>query len=870
MGHREQESILSAIIFNLNYNYMKKRILFMSLMAIFMYATSAFGQQTTEITGKIVDSQGESIVGANIYLEGTTVGTVADLEGNFRLVTDKEGGYNLIISFVGMIQVEQRVELTGSEIDLGTVTMESDAVGLAEVQVFANIAIDRKTPVPVANIKPAFIEERLGMQEFPEILKSTPGIYATKQGGAFGDSRVNIRGFNARNSAVMINGVPVNDMENGWVYWSNWAGLSEVTRTMQVQRGLGASKIAIPSVGGTINILTKTTDAEAGGNIYYAVGNNGYTKTGFTLSSGLTDNNWATTISIAKSSGDGVVDATEFESYSYYLNVSKLLNNRHRFAFSLFGAPQWHGQRRTRLTIDTYKDPAINNIYYNADWGYKNGQVYNINRNYYHKPMGIFNHFWDVNDRLNISTAAYLSIGTGGGTGPLGEYKFYDPAYMRENQPDIDLIVDENIAAGAAGSETILRSSVNNHFWTGVLSNATYTEGWLTLTGGVDWRYYKGIHYRQVDDHLGGQFYLDDSNVNNPNNAAFIGDKVAYYNDGLVGWQGIFGQAEADFGDLTAFVAGAISNKSYTRVEYFLETHDGSGAKSDKYNFLGYSFKGGANYNLTGAHNVFMNAGYFENQPDFRTIFYNYTNDANEDAPNENVMSFELGYGFRSSMLTANLNAYYTTWKNKSRVISYRDNNEDKFANLTGINARHMGVELDFKAQPAKNLTINGMASIGDWIWMNDIIDAQFFDDNQNLITTQSIYISDVHVGDAAQITAAAGVSYELLAGLKFGVNYNYYDKLFANFDPEGRTAEPATEENPDAWEMPNYQLVDMFMRYRFNLGPYRATLVGNVNNLFDTEYISDARDGASHTWTDAEVYYGWGRSWSVSLKINF
>jgi len=842
----------------------------MSLLAIFVFVSNVYGQVTTVITGKIIDSNGESIVGANIYLDGTTIGTVADLEGNFTLRTRAEGSRTLVISFVGMLTIERPVELTGSDIDLGTVIMESDAIGLAEVSVFSSIAIDRKTPVPVANIKPAQIQERLGMQEFPEILKSTPGVYATKQGGAFGDSRVNIRGFNARNTAVMINGVPVNDMENGWVYWSNWAGLSEVTRTMQVQRGLGAAKIALPSLGGTINILTKTTDAESGGNIYYAVGNDGYTKTGFTLSSGLTNNNWATTVSIAKSSGEGLVDGTDFQSYSYYLNVSKLVNSNHRLAFSLFGAPQWHGQRSTKMLISTYKDPTINSRYYNSDWGYKNGEKYYIRKNYYHKPKAILNHFWDVNDRINISTAAYLSLGTGGGTGPLGDNKFYDPDYLRENQPDIDRMVDENIANGAGGSETILRSSRNDHFWTGILTNARYTQDWLTVTGGVDLRYYKGIHFREVIDLMGGEYYLDDSDVNNPNNAAYVGDKIAYYNDGLVGWQGIFGQGEADFGDLTAFLAGAISNKSYTRVEYFLETHDGSGAVSDKYNFLGYSFKGGANYNLTGEHNVFVNAGYFENQPDFRTVFYNYTNDANENAPNEKVLSFELGYGFRSSFISANVNAYFTTWKDKSRVISYRDNGEDRFTNLTGINARHQGIELDFTAKPLNKLTIEGMASIGDWVWMNDIIDAQFFDDNNNLIRTESVYIAGVHVGDAAQITAYGNISYELLAGLKFGLEYTYYDKLFAYFDPEGRTSEPATEENPDAWEMPSYQLVDLYASYRFDLGPYRASLVGNVNNVFDTEYISDAQDGASHTWTDAEVFYGWGRSWVVSLKINF
>ena len=90
-------------------------------------------------------------------------------------------------------------------------------------------------------------------------------MYATKSCGCFGDARITIRGFAQENIAVLINGVPVNDMENGKVYWSNWAGLSDVTTAMQVQRGLGSSKLAISSVGGTINIITKTTDLEEGG-----------------------------------------------------------------------------------------------------------------------------------------------------------------------------------------------------------------------------------------------------------------------------------------------------------------------------------------------------------------------------------------------------------------------------------------------------------------------------------------------------------------------------------------------------------------------------------------------------------------------------
>src|SRR5690606_6849123 len=145
---------------------------------------------------------------------------------------------------------------------VGTISLEPSALGLDEVVVTSySLAIDRKTPVAVSTIRAETIETELGSQEYPEILKSTPGVYAHKGGGGFGDSEMRLRGFNSENIAVMINGIPVNDMENGRVYWSNWAGLSDVTRSMQVQRGLGASKVAVPSIGGTVNIVTKSTDA---------------------------------------------------------------------------------------------------------------------------------------------------------------------------------------------------------------------------------------------------------------------------------------------------------------------------------------------------------------------------------------------------------------------------------------------------------------------------------------------------------------------------------------------------------------------------------------------------------------------------------
>ena len=98
-------------------------------------------------------------------------------------------------------------------------------VNLEEVVVSSrviDVAKERETPIAVSTISAQEVLLKVGNQEFPEIMNKTPGVYATKQGGGYGDSRISLRGFDQRNTSFLINGQPVNDMENGWVYWSNW------------------------------------------------------------------------------------------------------------------------------------------------------------------------------------------------------------------------------------------------------------------------------------------------------------------------------------------------------------------------------------------------------------------------------------------------------------------------------------------------------------------------------------------------------------------------------------------------------------------------------------------------------------------------
>ncbi len=848
---------------------MRKTVLTIAMMVFFgFFALSTFAQ--VNVTGVVVDAENdEPLVGASVVLDGTTTGTVTDVNGNFSLPV-QSGDKVIKISFIGYIAQQLNVSASGGQTkDLGTIKLQSDAVGINEVMVLASVAVSRKTPVAISTIEPLQIAEKLGTQEYPEILKSTPGVYATRQGGGFGDSRINVRGFDMTNTAVMINGVPVNDMENGSVYWSNWAGLSEVTRSMQVQRGLGASKLSIGSVGGTINIITKTTDAEKGGSIFTGIGNDGYKKASFTVATGVNEKGWAISLSGAHTKGDGWADGTQFEGWSYFASVSKRWENQ-MLSFTAFGAPQVHGQRASTLTIEQVQQPG-KGLRYNSTWGYKDGEVYNLNTNFYHKPQMSLNHYLNIGDRTTLSTSAYYSFGTGGGTGNYGSNQNAFYTYMTpEGQIDFNRIVNENVANGNGGSTAIIRASRNDHSWMGLLSNLQHDlgENWQ-LSGGIDLRRYVGKHFREVTDLLGGDFVLSKEDKNNPTKIAREGDKIGYWNDGIVSWQGLFGQVEYDKDALAAFFAASVSNTGYQRVDYFNYLDSDPAQTSDKVNHQGFVLKGGANYNINSKHNVFGNVGYFQKAPMFDGVFINYVNDINEGAKNEKTMAFEFGYGFKARTFAANINAYYTNWKDKFFRRSIRQPDGSYYsANIEGVNALHKGIEMDFKWKPVNNLEINGMASIADWRWQNNLVDVPIYNENEELLGNVDLYIADLKVGDAAQTTFALGLNYEFFDGFKIGVDYNFYDNLYAQYDPTSRG--DASKEGVQPWKVPAYGLFDANVRYNFNIGPFDATLYGNIINVFNTEYISDADDGKNNDWQTAKVYYGLGRTWSTGLRINF
>ncbi|MBI6120758.1 TonB-dependent receptor [Salegentibacter maritimus] len=909
-------------------------------LALFLTSATIFAQGT--ITGTVIDSEMDGpLPGATVMVVGTSNGTTTDFDGNFSLdVSSTTGKIN--ITFIGYERKTVRFNVSGGETqNLGTISLGVDAGALAEVVItgVADLAKDRETPVAVSTIKAAEIQEKLGSQEFPEILNNTPSIYATKQGGGFGDARINIRGFDTNNSAVMINGVPINDMENGSVYWSNWAGLSDVASAIQVQRGLGSSKLAVSSVGGTINVLTRAADKSEGGFVTATTGNDGYLKTIASYNTGLMESGFSTTVLLSQTQGDGYVDGTKFQGYNYYLGFGYRPNDKHDFQFTVTGAPQWHHQRSRSSSIETYQRYSDNdepNIKYNEEWGYRNGEEYSFRKNFYHKPIMSLNWDFDINSKTQLSTSAYASFGRGGGTGEIGRIngrrqfalprtedglvRVDDIIAYNSGQAVPDFGSDDNPTGQRALTDGIYlnqgngdrsaangisrRASINSHNWFGVLSNlSNQLTDELTLDVGIDLRTYKGIHYRRVNDLLGGDAYLQTDNINNdpdpvlretysaePKFWVFSDidseEKIDYYNDGLVRWAGTFGQLEYNNEIISAFVQGSISNQGFKRVEYFGELEGNQ--ETDWENIIGGNIKGGLNWNIDEMHNVYANAGYYSKQPLFDAVYINFGNNLNPDLQNEQIIGTEIGYGFRSSLFSANVNIYRTSWADRFEDVGAVFNAETPQeirgrANLYGITQVHTGLEIDFTGRVSDKLRFKGMFSVGNWEYEGDV-EATYFDNDQEPILdengnpqTATLALDGVKVGDAPQLTASFGADYEIIEGLGIDANYRYIDNLYADFD----ATDALGDDNFKALKLPSYGLVDAGASFRLPIGKDNNSLNFrlNVNNVFDTMYISEAdtnllAGAGDETYNGVNVnnrvYFGFGRTWNAGITFNF
>jgi hypothetical protein len=895
----------------------------------------SYSQTVGKISGAAKMSPGDiAVAGAKITLlkQGTAVTRVAtNDEGTYELANIPFGQYQIMFTLPLTDTIRVDIQLNQAKLTQNFTIRATQEV--REIRVIGNLVNGQNVPVAVTKIDTKKITEELASRDLPMLLNGTAGVYATNQGGGDGDARINVRGFDQRNVGVMIDGVPVNDMENGAVYWSNWFGLDAITSQMQVQRGLGATKIAMPSIGGTINIITQGVGTKKGGSFKqeYATGN--FLRSSLSYNTGMTKSGWGLTLSASYKQGQGWVEGTPTQGFFGYTKISKRLD-KHLVTLSAFAAPQQHGQRSFFQGIQYWdanrsQDLGVQfdstlllndmGIRYNQHWGYVTNEagereILNERLNFYNKPQITLKDFWSVNDKLAISNLAYLSIGRGGGTSI-----FNSSAILRDANANIDWdqMITENRVNSLFGtpnidpiyspteikSSQILLASINNHFWLGYLGQFNYDYSKKTsFSGGLDYRYYEGRHYQVITNLLGGDYFVSTANFNDPDPMQRVGDKIAKntFNadrDGVVSYAGVFGQVEHNGERINWFanVSGILNG--YKGIDYFqrkvldlgdtilrigaLDTiqyngqtyHAGSAgleyfATDWKY-IPGVTIKGGLSYKINKFNDVYCNLGYLNRTPQFSNVIDNNTNSFFGEIVNEIIYAVEGGYHYANKHFGVNYNAYFTNWKNKPfpygvAVPDPNDPTEFIRVNINGMDAIHMGQEIDVAWEISPKLSFDFMFSIGNWIWNSS--KTVFIPQYDSLEFTFDA--KGVHVGDAAQTAMAASLRYEPIKNAYIKIQGQFFDRYYADFDPFSLQG---VNGGRDSWIIPSYSLINIFAGYRYK----QFSVGGAITNLLNTSFISDARNNANGIYDQfnaqsAAVMFGQGLRYNINLAIQF
>ena len=672
-----------------------------------------------------------------------------------------------------------------------------------------------------------------------------------------------------------------------------------------------------------MNIITDPTTQKSGINYKDEIGSGFFHKRTLFANTGLIDDKFALTIGGVRKTGEGVVDGAWTDAWAYYLGAAYQLNKKNRLELYATGAPQKHGQRRWRLNAANfshklakdlgYSSAALNDplfaeqgLLYNSNWSgvsssYQGNQFWdgeqrqrhadgyiNESENYYHKPIVNLNWYAQFSDKISLYTTAYYSGGVGGGTGTFGslgwDYSLkqrvidYDATIAR-NQANIDSLSDGTHVMSSRG---ILRNSVNTQWTIGLLSKAYYQASEdLKFSLGIDWRKAQVEHYREVRDLLGGDVFFFNGNDFDSGDARYkkIGEKIDYNFTNDINWIGGYVQSEYTKDKLTAYGTAGISMIKYNHTNHFMQDTDGSEVSIETDNITGGQLKGGVSYRLNKNIDIYTNLGYVSKVPLLDAVINDYRSELIDNYENETFYSFEAGSNIKLLDNTMSLggNVYYTIWNNRTLTQTDFDNTAgiEGLVVVTGLDAKHMGLELTGAYQPMNFARFDIAASVGSWENTSDA-NANYKPYSAGISDSAfTVYTDGIKIGDAPQTQLAASVTVFPVNGLSLQLIYRFYDNYYADWNALSRGNANDTEQS---WQIPSYNMVDLHFSYKIPTDVADVKIFAHVFNLFNELYVQDATDnsqyngysanGTNHSADDAEIYPGLPRTFNLGLSV--
>jgi hypothetical protein len=518
------------------------------------------------------------------------------------------------------------------------------------------------------------------------------------------------------------------------------------------------------------------------------------------------------------------------------------------------------------------------------------------------------NHFLTINNKMRLSTIAYWSGGSGGGTGTYGSivtrdasgkhdadpggHKFYygnspwtrdwnETISINSNSETSYYFQKKTKSKKAGESIGILRNSINRQHTWGAISKLNYdVNDALKVQLGVDWRTAGIEHAREVRDLLGGQFFINYADKNYPSGRERgLGDIIAYHNETTVDWIGFFAQGSYTAGPLSAYGMAGTSSIKYSYQDHFSVADEKITADA----ISAIQVKGGLMYDVSDNISVFGNFGIVEKPPIMDNVIH-YSGAVAEKTVNEQFTSFEAGLNFNSEKAALKASYYNTQWKDRNltrNVTTGQGSSGDTdIIFLTGVNQSHSGFEVEGSYQVMDMLRLDMAAGFGDWYFDGDAKgDYQEFTDAGVVSTSYEYGLDKLKVGDMPQSMMVVGATVTPISGLRIQGLFNWYDNNYSDWSPASREIKGGTADREQVWMAPGYSKIDLHAYYNLpmSLAGTKLQVFAHVFNLTDALYIQDAVDNSQYNAWDkdhdadsAEVFFGSPTYFNMGLTVRF
>jgi iron complex outermembrane recepter protein len=271
-----------------------------------------------KFSGVIRDDQGHPLIGANILLKNSFLGTVTNPKGEFQLFNLTPGKKIFTISYIGY--AETNISLNLSADIFKEIILEPKSY-LGEEVIVTALRAGKKDPVALSFIDKEQIRQNNSGKDIPYLLSLTPSMVITSDAGnGVGYTGFRIRGTDATRINVTIDGIPLNDAESHGVWWVNMPDLSSSIENVQIQRGVGTSTNGAAAFGASVNFRTSVADKKPESEVAFSYGSFNTMKKTLSMGTGLINDKFTFNVRLSEINSDGYIDRADTDLQSLFIS----------------------------------------------------------------------------------------------------------------------------------------------------------------------------------------------------------------------------------------------------------------------------------------------------------------------------------------------------------------------------------------------------------------------------------------------------------------------------------------------------------------------------------------------------------------------